>query len=169
MSRHQFTKGSAKRPGDFAPFFDWPDPDESPSVGAIPDEDLTERIIAACEEWQGKGGVLVRSHFGVKTVRAARDHADKLTGFYETQRYCCPLAPLLDGLPSRFNPLADFAAVLGVDHLWVVGFIHGFDRTELFTGKRAAQFNESLSYVDGNSAGRKIGERFYVIDVGWES
>lgn len=182
MSKHQFTRGSGKKPGDFAPYFNWGD-DENPSVGLIPDENLVERIVAACEEWQANGGVLVRSHFGVKTVRVTRENLGKrrnertgrletewgkLSGFYETQKYCCPLAPFLDGLPSRFNPLADFASVLLVDHFWVLGVMHGFDKAEWFVGRRGEQLKESLSYVDGLDAGRKVGERFYVIDVGWE-
>jgi hypothetical protein len=168
VRRTQFTKGTRRGLSDFEPFFDWGGEDDSPSVGLIPAEDLTERIFKACEAWQGKGGVLVRSHFGVKTVRVKREGSGRLTGFYETQKYCCPLAPFLDGLPSRFNPLADFASVLAVDHFWVLGFIHGFDKTEWFTGRREEDLKESLSYVDGLEAGRKVGERFYVIDIGWE-
>jgi hypothetical protein len=183
VRRVHYRRDTQKAVGDFAPFFDWDEMDESPSIGLVPSEDLTERIVASSEEWQAKGGVLVRSHFGVKTIRLSRENLGKvrnertgrldtvwgkLSGFYETQKYCCPLAPFLDGLPSRFNPLADFALILSVDHLWVLGFIHGFDKTEWFVGKREGQFNESLSYVDGYATGRKVGDRFYVIDVGWE-
>lgn len=177
MSRHR------KRPGDFEPFFDWGESEDGPTVGAVPPEGVTARIVAACEDWQRRGGVLVRCHFGVKTVRVTREKVGKrrdektgrteiiwggLSGFYETQKYCCPLAPLVDGLPSRFNPLADFASALGVDHLWILGFIHGFDKTELYTGRRAEQLGESLSYVDGHAAGVKVASQFYVVDLGWE-
>lgn len=183
MSRHQLARKSKTGAGDFAPFFDWYEGEQA-VVSSIPDEDLIGRIIAACADWQTQGGVLVRCHFGVKTVNPTRENLGKrynerskryetewgaLSGTYQTQKHCCPLAPLLNGLPSHFNPIADFASILGVDHYWVIGFIHGFDKTELYTGRRASDLKESLSYCDGLAAGRKVAEEFYVLDVGWEN
>jgi hypothetical protein len=61
------------------------------------------------------------------------------------------------------------ALVLGVDHLWVIGFIHGVDRETLAVGRRLEQFEDSLSYVDGRAVGARIAERFVVtIQGGWE-
>lgn len=177
MRRHQFTRRTQASPGDFAPFFDWAE-EREPSVGAVPPEDITERIAAACERHMQGGGLIVRGAFGASTVNRVRENRGRdergetiwggISGVYAVNKHCCPLAPLLGGLPSRFNPVADFAAVLGVDHLWVVGFIHGVDKEVFAVGKRQGQLEESLSYVDGRAAGAKIGERFITIQGGWE-
>jgi hypothetical protein len=178
VSRHQFTRQSRHNPGDFAPFFDWAE-EREPEVGSAPPEGIAERIGAACEDWMRRGGLIVRGTFGVGTVNRVRENRGRdergqiiwggITGTYAVNKHCCPLAPLLEGLPSRFNPVADFAAVLGVDHLWAVGFIHGVDKEVVAVGKRLGVLEESLSYVDGRACGAKIAERFVThIQGGWE-
>lgn len=179
MSRHQFTRGSKAQLGDFLPFFDWDEQATEPVVPAMPPEDIAERIEAACEDWMRRGGLIVRGAFGVSTVNCKRENRGRdecgqiiwggISGTYEVKKHCCPLAPLLEGLPSRFNPVVDMATVLGVDHLWVIGFIHGADGEVLLVGRRLERFEDSLSYVDGRALGAKIAERFAVtIQGGWE-
>ena len=177
MSRHQFTRKSKAGLGDFAPFFEWSE-EREPEVAAILPEGIAERIAAACEDWMRRGGLIVRGTFGVSTVNRRRKNEGRdargqiiwggISGEYEVKKHCCPLAPLLEGLPSRFNPMADFAAALGVDHLWVVGFIHGVDKEVFAVGKRQGQLEESLSYVDGRAVGVKIAERYVIHLDGWE-
>ncbi len=179
MNRHQFTRPEKGSPGDFQPFFDWAEPERAAPVGELPPEGLVERITSACEEWMRRGGVIVRGSFGVGTVNRRRELRGRdehgrpvwggLSGVYATEKYCCPLAPLLDGLPSRFNPVADFARVLGVDHFWVLGFIHGLDKTVTLTGRRQEYLEESLTYVEGREAGVRIAERFVTLTKGWEA
>lgn len=178
MSRHQIHRQSKANPGDFAPFFDWGEPDAESVVSPMPPEDIAERIAEACERHMLGGGLIVRGAFGVLTVNCKRENKGRdargqiiwggISGVYEVKKHCCPLAPLLAGLPSRFNPVADFALVLGVDHLWVLGFIHGVDKEVLAVGRRLEQLEESLSYVDGRATGVKIAERYVIhIQGGW--
>jgi hypothetical protein len=178
MKKHQFTRPKHGA-GDFAPFFDWVEPEQHPPVYPLPDKGLIERISAGCEGWMERGGLIVANHFGVKTVKCVREKLGrdekgnvlwgKLSGVYEEQKQCCPLAPLLDGLPSRFNPLADFALVLNTDHFWVIGFMHGVDKTNaMLTGRRTDYFEESLTYVEGRDAGVKIAERYVKLRGGWD-
>jgi hypothetical protein len=177
VSRYQLTRKSKAQPGDFVPFFDWDEPGEV-AIPEMPPEGLVERITAACESHLRGGGLIVRGAFGVETVQRKRENRGRdergqviwggLSGVWAVKKHCCPLAPLLDGLPSRFNPVADFALVLGVDHLWILGFIHGVDREAFVIGRRLADFEESLSYVDGRAAGVQIAERFVTVSGGWE-
>jgi hypothetical protein len=169
MRKHQLTRQSKRGAGDFAPFFDWDESEQSPPVYPMPAEGLVERIAEGCERWIRQGGLIVRFHFGVSTENCKRDERGNLSGTYKVGKHCCPLAPLLEGLPSRFHPLADFAAVLGVDQFWVIGFVHGVDGTvKTLTGKRADYFEESLTYVEGREAGAQIAERYIHIPGGWE-
>lgn len=169
-SKHQFTRASKERPGDFAPFFEWADTDHDPPVYPLPEGDLLARISDGCEQWLSEGGSIVRYFFGVKTVNVKRSEDGRIiSAFYETLKHCCPLAPLLNGLPSNFNPLADAVRLLGADQYWVIGFVHGIDKTTaMMTGKRSHYFEDSLTYVEGREAGLKIGAKFIGARGGWE-
>lgn len=176
MKRFRPSKRSA---GDFAPYFDWSEPEQNPPVYPLPDEGLRERISEGCERWIARGGLIVRYCFGVRTINCVRERLGRdergetiwgsLSGVYAVDKHCCPLAPLLEGLPSRFQPVADFADVLGVDHFWVIGFLHGVDRTDkMLTGRRADYFAESLTHIEGRKAGEDIAEAYITIMGGWE-
>jgi hypothetical protein len=103
VNRYQFTRQSKAQPGDFAPFFDWGEPDEL-AVPLMPPEDIAGRIEAACESHMRGGGLIVRGAFGVSTVNCKRENRGRderghiiwggLSGVYKTLKHCCPLAPL---------------------------------------------------------------------------
>lgn len=168
-TKHQIHKGTRASAGDFAPYFDW-DETEPPSVAPLPDVSLTELIAEVCERWMRQGGLIVRYHFGVKTIAHRRsDGKWIIPPIYKTQKYCCPLAPLLDGQPSNFMPIADAANLLQVDQYFVVGFMHGVDQTtKSIVGRRMDIFDESPNYFEGRAIGLEIAERYITIPGGWE-
>ncbi len=62
---------------------------------------------------------------------------------------------------SHFMPLLDAMKILQVDDLWIVGFVHGFDRANIvLIGKNLEKFSEHKSYLEGKDAGRTVAARF---------
>jgi hypothetical protein len=165
-TKHRITS-EKEHAGDFLPYFDWHEGEQLFSLP--PDLSLREMISDGCERWTERGGMIVRYCFGLETVNLRRDERDVLSGIYKANKYCCPLAPLLDGSPSNFHPLADAARLLQVDQFFIVGFMHAVDKTTLdVIGKRMDTFKEAPSYFEGESLGAEIAAKYIRIPGGWE-
>lgn len=168
--RHEIHRGTRRTPGEFAPLFDWLDePEETaPPVG---DTDPLELLRSACElHTSEREGMIVRFSFGVDVINRRRAAGDKpLTGTYQASNYCDPFGALLHGTPYGAGILPDAARLLGVDELFIVGFLHGLDKAvHSLTGRREEVFEKSASYQSGYEVGDKIAEEFVRIPGGWE-
>jgi len=148
----------------FALYFDFTEPESAEENAPDP----LKIIMEVCQSWVDKGNQIERISFGVSSrgLHRTSDKQGNITvhskAFYQPNgEMCCPLGVVLIGTESHFMPLLDAAKVLGVDHFYVVGFVHGFDGQNISTiGRNLEELSKHESYLNGKEAGRIVSAKF---------